>query len=281
MDTKLNFEKHLDEKIAKSNSGLGLMKLIKKWVPNKTLEQVYKLYVRPHIDHADIIYHVAELNRTSIFPKIVDNALSKRVEIVQYKAARIVTGAWKGTDRKKLYDDLGWETLSDRRTCRKLMLLYEIQKEKFPQYLSAIVDEQQIGQDSRFYNMTLLKNYICPLNRYKLSFFPSTVSDWNKLDVLTKKAESLQSFKNKMFQKVRSKKKSYFGISDEDARYITLLRVGLSPLRAHKAAHNFGDTSNRFCTVCTNCSETTAHYLTRCKSFRLTRQTLFQNVENI
>ena len=35
------------------------------------------------------------------------------LEQVQYKAALIVSGCWQGTCRVKLYDELGWESLSE------------------------------------------------------------------------------------------------------------------------------------------------------------------------
>ena len=105
-----------------------MMKHIKKWVSNRTLEQIYKLYVRPHLDYGDILYHSAELEKSTIFPTEVSNSLSKRIEMVQYEAARIVTGAWKVTSREKLHEYLGWETLSNRRIQRKLTLLFEVQK---------------------------------------------------------------------------------------------------------------------------------------------------------
>ena len=37
------------------------------------------------------------------------------IEHIQYQAALIMTGAWKGSNRNKLYGELGWESLSDRR----------------------------------------------------------------------------------------------------------------------------------------------------------------------
>ena len=36
------------------------------------------------------------------------------IEQVQYKTALIITGCWQGTSQDKLYDELGWELLSDR-----------------------------------------------------------------------------------------------------------------------------------------------------------------------
>ena len=280
LDNKLKFEKHLVEKFAKANSGLGMMKHIKKWVPRATLEQIYKLYVRPHADYGDILYNVSEFEKIDIFPNNVSNVMATRIESIQYEAARIITGAWKGTSIEKLYDDLGWETLSNRRTCRKLMLLFDIQKEKFPRYLCSITNAQQYDENSRFHNKMLLKNIICRTNKYKLSFFPSTIDDWNKLDDVTKKSVSVNSFKKKIFNKIRPKKKSYYGIADDYAKYITLLRMGLSPLRAHKYRYNFQDTSDANCLVC-GIVEDTAHYLIHCRSYFLTRHILFQHINSI
>ena len=47
------------------------------------------------------------------------------IERVQYKAALIVSGCWQGTRRVKLYEELGWEPLSDRRMVRCLTTFYK------------------------------------------------------------------------------------------------------------------------------------------------------------
>ena len=41
--------------------------------------------------------------------------------MVQYNIALIITGAFKGTSRDKIYQELGLETLADRRWTRKLI----------------------------------------------------------------------------------------------------------------------------------------------------------------
>ena len=46
------------------------------------------------------------------------NYLMENIEIIQYQAALAITGARQGSNRSKLYDELGWESLSDRRWCR-------------------------------------------------------------------------------------------------------------------------------------------------------------------
>ena len=112
LDSKLTFKSHMTEKLAKARKGLGVMKQLKKWVDMKTLENIYKLYVRPHLDYGDLVFDVADLTKTVVFNlKNANEKISTDIESIQYQAARIVTGAWKGSSIKKLYDILGWEAL--------------------------------------------------------------------------------------------------------------------------------------------------------------------------
>ena len=37
------------------------------------------------------------------------------LERTQYQAALAVSGAWKGTNRNKIYEELWWESLTDKR----------------------------------------------------------------------------------------------------------------------------------------------------------------------
>ena len=45
----------------------------------------------------------------------------EELEEVQYQAALAITGVWQGYSRPKIYEELGWETLSDRRKCRRVL----------------------------------------------------------------------------------------------------------------------------------------------------------------
>ena len=58
------------------------------------------------------------------------------LESFQYQAALIVSGYWKGTSKVKLYVDLGWESLSDRRHFRRLSMFYRIKNGLSPPYLA-------------------------------------------------------------------------------------------------------------------------------------------------
>jgi hypothetical protein len=84
LDRKLSFVSHLEEKVAKSNQGLGIMIQLKKWVSHKVLEVVFKLYVRPHLDYGDVLYHSCNPQKNSTFELSNHSTLLQLVENVQY-----------------------------------------------------------------------------------------------------------------------------------------------------------------------------------------------------
>jgi hypothetical protein len=61
------------------------------------------------------------------------------LERLQLEAARIITGLPIFTNTKYLYRETGWERLEERRTMRKLQLLYNIQNGSTPSYLLDLI----------------------------------------------------------------------------------------------------------------------------------------------
>ena len=57
LDSKLDFQSHIKEAILKARRGIGLMGHISNYVSRDVLNQMYMLYVRPHLDYGDIVYH--------------------------------------------------------------------------------------------------------------------------------------------------------------------------------------------------------------------------------
>ena len=99
MEPNLSFEKHLDETMIKAKKNIGIIKQLNRFLPFKTLSQMYKALVRSHLNHCDILYHIPPLKST-----YGDNYLMEKVEKNQYQAALAVTGAWQGSNRVKLYE---------------------------------------------------------------------------------------------------------------------------------------------------------------------------------
>ena len=90
-----------------------MLRFLWKYLPRHSLNEIYKLYIRPHLDDGDIIYHIPQ--NTCQFSQTVTltNSMEK-LESVQCSAALAVTGACKGTYRRQIYDELGWESLNLR-----------------------------------------------------------------------------------------------------------------------------------------------------------------------
>ena len=114
----------------KARKWIGIIQFMSKYVPRDVLDQMYKLHVRPHLDYGDLIYHKDD-------PK-ASLSLTKRLESVQYTAA---TGAWKGTNKSKLLDELGWEYLHDRRRYRTLTHFFKLLKGDASEYMTAPIPQ--------------------------------------------------------------------------------------------------------------------------------------------
>ena len=121
LDSKLSFASHINAAISKSRKGIGMLRFLSKYLPRHTLNEMYKLYVRPHLDYGDVIYHIPH-NICEFSHSVVLTNIMEKLESVQYSAALAVTGAWRGTARDKLYDELEWESLNLRRWSRRLIL---------------------------------------------------------------------------------------------------------------------------------------------------------------
>ena len=262
LDSNLSFEK-----IIKAKNNVGILKHLSKFLPIKTLDQMYKTLVRSHLDYCDIIYHIPSHQ-------------NQAVERIQYQAALAVSGAWRGSSRSKLYEELGWETLSDRRMCRRILQIHKIFNHKTPYYLNDKLPQKCRALFSGNTRNTF-REIICKSNRYMNSFFPDAIASWN---IFIKHFEDVPSFdilKKHINTFLRPTTKGIFGIHDPvGLRYLFQLRVSLSPLRSHNFRHNFTDTPSEICR-CNQGIEDTNRFLFFCPNYATPRATLAASIINI
>ena len=94
IDSSLSFGKHLNEKIIKAKKNVGTLKHLSKFLPLKTLDQIYKALVRSHLDYCDIIYHIpSHINQPPL--GVTLHSMMEKVEIIQYQAALAISGDWE------------------------------------------------------------------------------------------------------------------------------------------------------------------------------------------
>ena len=56
LDSKLNFNTHIDQKIKKCNKLIGLMKRLSVNLPQSALITIYKSFIMSHPEYGDILY---------------------------------------------------------------------------------------------------------------------------------------------------------------------------------------------------------------------------------
>ena len=138
LDSELNFQSHIREAIIKARRGIGIIRFLSKYVSRDVLDQIYKLYLEPHLDYRDIIHHKYDPEFKLDF--------TKKLESTQYSVALAVTGAWRGTNTDRLYEELGWETLHYRRWYRRLCHFYKLGNDQRPYYLYSEIPQQPLIQ---------------------------------------------------------------------------------------------------------------------------------------
>ena len=259
----------------KSKKNVGILKHLSKLLPVKTLDQMCKALVRSHLDYCDIIYHIpSHQNQPPL------NSLMEKVERIQYQSALAISGAWQGSSRTKLYVELGWESLPDRRMGRRILQIHKIFTNKTPSYLN---DKLPPNCRTLFSGNTrnTFREIICKSNRYMNSFSPDAISSWN---IFIKHFDGVPSFdilKKHINTFFRPKTNIIFGIHDPvGLHYLFQLRVSLSPLRSHKFRYNFTDTPSEIC-HCNHGIEDTTHFLFSCPDYATPRAILTASVINI
>ena len=99
-----------------------------------------------------------------------------KFERVQHQTALAVTSSWHGLNRSKLYEELGWENLSDRRMCRRILQIHNILNNKSPSYLK----EKPPPNRRPFLHSANVSNSVREIrgksSRYMNTFFPGAIA---------------------------------------------------------------------------------------------------------
>ena len=262
LDSKLSFSAHIQAAICKSRKGIGILHILSKY-----------------LDYGDIIYHIPH-KICDYSQHVTLNNRMDRLESVQYSAALALTGAWRGTSREKLYEELGWESLNLRRWSRRLVLFYKILNTLTPDYTKIPIPPiHELSYSLRKKN--IVGQIRARTASYEASFYPHCLSEWNKLDPEIRLSSSVSSFKNKLLSLIRPPAKPVFSVHDpKGLAILTQLRVGLSALNLHKFRHNFKDTIHSMCLI-NDGIEDTEHFLLSCHLYDVQRHDLLGTVSEI
>ena len=226
---------------------------------------MYKSFIRPHLDYGDIVYDQPN-----------NSSLSEKIESLQYNTALAITGAIKGSSKEKLYQELGFGSLKDRRWMRKLCYLYKVISSKRPSYLYNMLPPLRRSQQNQAFFQPLL----CRMEIFKNSFLPYTINEWNKLDPEVRRIDSYVGFRKKLLSFIKPMENKTCSIYDPlGIKLLNILR-DFSHLNENKFSYNFADTLNPLCS-CSLETESMAHVFLRCRYYNDIRIILMNELNDI
>jgi len=131
VDTKLSFSAHIQAAITTSRKTSGMLTFMSKFLPRRTLDKLYKSYVKPHLDYGDFMYHIPES----------DDAYFGNYQMV-------TLGTLRGISKEKLYKEIGWESLAVGRWYRHIVFLYKFTNNLTLEYTRAPIPSLNISDYS-------------------------------------------------------------------------------------------------------------------------------------
>jgi hypothetical protein len=234
------------------------------------LVKAYTSVIRPTLEYGDILYDSCTAEDSS------------RIENVQLEAARIATGAKRGTSHTALYNETGWAPLAQRRQLHKLKKMHQVITLGTPSHLHSIVQswQQHAARTTRFNTSSGIIIPRCSSSRFKNSPLISAITTWNRLDNNIRCEASPTKFRthlSKLFPKPNP-----LPVHPNSLRSVQIahmqMRMHFSNLNSHLASK--GCVPNPIC-PCNNPSETTDHYLFHCPLYNQPRSHMLTQISLI
>ena len=181
LDSKLSWTPHLNSVTAKATRSLNFLSRNFHNCPPHIKETAYNIYVRPQLEYASQVWS----------PQTITG--KRKIENIQSRAGRFVTKRFKYTESiTEIISSLNWQSLENRRNITDIITCHKILHNKLevPTQNVFIPHTSHTRSDTQPF-----KNIVCSVDAAKNSYFPRTISRWNKLPPNIGQMESENSFK--------------------------------------------------------------------------------------
>ena len=154
-----------------------------------------------------------------------------RPEQIQYRAAKLVTGALHLTSKIKLNIELGWESLQVRYECLGLSLIHKIHLGQTRPLVKKFMPELQLKQHNTRFS-SKYKPFPYVNKQFSSSFYPFFTKKWNNTHKTLQNERDILEYKTKLknIYKPIKYKFYYRGSTKKGCSLLTHLRVGRSVL---------------------------------------------------
>ena len=107
IDEFLTWDANIASVSKKVSSGIGVINKIKPFVPTSNLISVYQSIVEPYLDYCSVVWDD------------ISDKLTDKLQILQNRAARVITGA-----DYRMHTELGWSSLKEKRNKQKALMMF-------------------------------------------------------------------------------------------------------------------------------------------------------------
>ena len=252
---KLDWSAHVNSLLESVSKMSDVLKLLKYRIYRKSLETIYFTFIRSKLEYGCQVWDNCSKEDSDILEKF------------QNSIARIVSGARKGTATQALYDELGWESLKQRRECVKFKNFKNIVERKAPNYLIELLPNT-VGQRRALRNPDNFETFSSRTETFRSSFMPASVMLWNNKRNELLRQINYKSCANPLF---------YHGNRSTSVK-LAQLRMECSKLNAHLVKLHVLDSPACSCGFD---NEDTNHYLLDCPMYANERNIMLQQITNL
>ena len=231
-----------------------------KYLNRQTLDVLYKLTVRSVFDYGLPVFY-NNLKQTE----------KARLDNLQYRAAKLVTGAFHFSSQQKLNIELGWETIQARSEILGLNIFHKIHKKETRPLILKCMPKVNFERQMNLRSVGGYLPYPTSSNKFSKSFFPHISKLWNSLDksITSKNLEDFKIYTKSL----KPRKVRHFSRGSKISNtLLTRIRIGRSDLNQHK--FTIGQVESPEC-LCHFREESTKHYFIECFLYTQERQNLF------
>ena len=255
------WDEHIKSIINKVHLLLCCLRSYKYSLSRKSLDTMYKSFILPILDYADIIWDGCS------------KKLSDELESLNLEAIRTIIGTVRGTSHEKLYRESGFCALKERRKRHKLQFYHKLVNGNAPKYLIDLVPPLMSTINPYHRRRPLERK--TPRSKTEIhanSFFPSTTRLWNELPEHIQASPSISQLKHFLSHEDPIVPAFFYYGKRMQQTIHCRLRLEMSDLNSDLFKRHLLD--NPACT-CGFRTETANHYLLFCSRFaNIRRQTI-------
>ena len=184
IDEKLSFGTHVENKVNKANSMMGIIRRTFEYLDESSFLLLYKALVRPHLEYANQVW-APTLKKQEI-----------EIENVQRRATKLIPG-YKDLTYEERLRKLNLPTLKYRRTRGDMIEMYKIITGKYDPDVSNFITLNNSNYETRGHQYKLEKEG-ARLNIRKRCFTHRTTDLWNSLPPHVVSAKTVINFEIKL-----------------------------------------------------------------------------------